>query len=396
MINLKVFGNHDDGTLNQIKNCVEKGGLQGVLCADGHKGYAQPIGGVVAYDNAVSVSGVGFDIGCGNMAVRTDIRQEVLTSEEIPAFVSRISHRISFGVGRYRDEELPDEYAAFFEKPEWRLSLIGDMKQKARQQLGTVGSGNHYVDLFFDDDRFLWIGVHFGSRGFGHQTATRVLKAANAKDGIDVDPCVLSLDSELGADYWAAMHLAGEYAMLGRSYVMEKVLEILGCSASSMTVHNHHNFAWKENGKIVVRKGSTPNFPGQQSFVGGSMGDDAVIIEGIESDTNRDALYSTVHGAGRVMSRTQAAGRFKKETDPVTGKVRKIRQPGLCRHDKMIEWVNNKGVYLIGGGTDESPEAYRRLTDVLEFHKETFKILYVLHPVGVVMAGDQVHDPYKD
>src|ERR1700737_4964204 len=102
MINLKVFGNHDDGTLNQIKNCVEKGGLQGVLCADGHKGYAQPIGGVVAYDNAVSVSGVGFDIGCGNMAVRTDIRREVVTSEEIPAFVSRISHRISFGVGRYR------------------------------------------------------------------------------------------------------------------------------------------------------------------------------------------------------------------------------------------------------------------------------------------------------
>ena len=140
MINLKVFGNHYYGTLNQIKNCVEKGGLQGVLCADGHKGYAQPIGGVVAYDNAVSVSGVGFDIGCGNMAVRTDIRREVLTSEEIPAFVSRISYRISFGVGRYRDEELPDEYAAFFEKPEWRLSLIGDMKQKARQQLGTVGS----------------------------------------------------------------------------------------------------------------------------------------------------------------------------------------------------------------------------------------------------------------
>ncbi len=153
----------------------------------------------------------------------------------------------------------------------------------ARDQLGTVGSGNHYVDLFEDEEGFVWIGVHFGSRGLGHKTATAFIKAAGGKDGIDVAPTVLHQDSELGRQYLAGMTLAGEYAYAGREWVVEKVRSIVGGEVLD-TVHNHHNYAWRErHGERelwVVRKGATPAFPGQRGFVGGSMGDDAVILVG--------------------------------------------------------------------------------------------------------------------
>ncbi len=159
-------------------------------------------------------------------------------------------------------------------------------------------------------------------------------------------------------------------------------------------VHNHHNFAWREkhNGEElwVVRKGATPAFPGQRGFVGGSMGDDAVIVEGIDSSESREALYSTVHGAGRIMSRTAAKGRFER-----VGKKR-IRRDGLVRHDEMLKWVADRGVELRGGDVDEAPQAYRRLPDVLAAHAGTIRILHTLRPLGVAMAGRDVVDPYKD
>jgi tRNA-splicing ligase RtcB len=159
-------------------------------------------------------------------------------------------------------------------------------------------------------------------------------------------------------------------------------------------VHNHHNFAWREehDGQQywVVRKGATPAFPGQKGFVGGSMGDDAVIIEGVDSPTSREALFSTVHGAGRIMSRTAAKGKFVK----VGGK--RIRTEGLVRHDDMMKWIAEKQVVLRGGDLDEAPQAYRRLPDVLAAHAGTIRILHTLTPLGVAMAGKDIVDPYKD
>src|SRR5205085_5389202 len=112
-------------------------------------------------------------------------------------------------------------------------------------------------------------------------------------------------------------------------------------------VHNHHNFAWREKHEgqefWVVRKGATPAFPGQRGFVGGSMVDDAVIIEGIDSSESREALYSTIHGAGRIMSRTAAKGRFEKVGN------KRIRRDGLVRHDEMMKWIGERGVELRGG-----------------------------------------------
>jgi tRNA-splicing ligase RtcB len=388
--NTKIFGQHDDATIKQIDTCVAAGGERGVLCADGHKGYAQPIGGVVAYKDKISVSGVGFDIACGNLAIRTD----ATLAEVAPAIqkiMDDVVRDISFGVGRSSKTRIDHE---LFDDQAWKLKPMRELKATAVDQLGTVGGGNHYVDIFADEGERIWVGVHFGSRGLGHKIATYFLKAAGGKDGMDVPPTVVPDNSELGVTYLAGMHLGGRYAYAGREAVARHVVRgILGANVVE-EVHNHHNFAWREthNGEQywVVRKGATPAFPGQRSFVGGSMADDAVIIEGVESATSREALFSTGHGAGRIMSRTQAKGKFVK----VNGK--RIRQDGLIRHDEMLKWIREKGVGLRGGDVDEAPQAYRRLPEVLAAHEGTIRILHTLRPIGVAMAGKEIVDPYKD
>lgn len=386
----KIFGEHDEATIAQIDRCVAAGGERAVLCADGHKGYAQPIGGVVAYTGKISLSGVGFDIACGNLAILTDATKSQIAPgmEEI---MNEVVRDISFGIGQTSKTRIDHE---LFDDPAWELSPLRELKQSAAAQLGTVGGGNHYVDIFADEADRIWVGVHFGSRGLGHKTATHFLKAAGGKDGMDVPPTVVSDASALGEDYIAGMTLAGRYAYAGREAVARHVVRGILRANAVEEVHNHHNFAWREehDGQQywVVRKGATPAFPGQKGFVGGSMGDDAVIIEGVDSPTSREALFSTVHGAGRIMSRTAAKGKFVK----VGGK--RIRTEGLVRHDDMMKWIAEKQVVLRGGDLDEAPQAYRRLPDVLAAHAGTIRILHTLTPLGVAMAGKDIVDPYKD
>ena len=386
----KIFGEHDEATIKQIERCVSEGAERGVLCADGHKGYAQPIGGVVAYKDKISLSGVGFDIACGNLAVLTDAKREQIALK-IDKIMGDVVQEISFGIGRKSKTRVEHE---LFDDPAWEMKPMRGLKSMAEDQLGTVGGGNHYVDLFADEQDRIWVGVHFGSRGLGHKTAIYFLKLAGGRDGMDVPPTVVDEGSEIGHDYLAGMHLAGRYAYAGREAVARHVAHgILGAKILE-EVHNHHNFAWREKhyGKEywVVRKGATPAFPEQKGFVGGSMGDDAVIIEGVDSPISREALFSTVHGAGRIMSRTAAKGRFEK-----VGKKR-IRREGLVRHDEMMKWIADKRVVLRGGDLDEAPQVYRRLPDVLAAHAGTIRILHTLRPLGVAMAGRDIVDPYKD
>lgn len=390
MTDFKIYGIHDDRTIGQMETCMNAGSAAaGVLCADGHLGYAHPIGGVVGYTDHISISGVGFDIACGNMAVRLDTLYADI-APHIGQILADIQSVISFGVGRKNEERVEHE---LFESNLWREADVADLKPMAQAQLGTVGSGNHYVDIFEGDDGATWIGVHFGSRGLGHKITTKYLALAGAKDGMEVPPALLPADSDMGRGYLAGIELGGLYAYAGREWVVERVRKIIG-GAVTFSVHNHHNFAWRETHNDVdmwvVRKGATPAFPGQFGFVGGSMGDDAVILRGTDTQLSKDSLYSTVHGAGRVMSRTEARGRFVK----VDGK--KIRQPGKVRHDEWQQWIREKGVTVLGSDLDEAPQAYRRLPDVLAAHTDTIEICHVLKPRGVIMAGANEFDPYKD
>ena len=397
-MDIKTFGEVDGRSLEQLKRCMEHGDAEfGVLCADHHPGYSQPIGGAVAYEGYVSPSGVGFDIGCGNKAVRTDLtRRDLEDLGGVGRIMREITDRISFGMGVPARERVDDRvlekirHAPF--EPQRRLASL------AASQLGTVGSGNHYVNLMEDEDACVWVGVHFGSRGFGHKTASGFLALAQGlgfdararEAGMDASPVLLEVGTELGDSYVAAMELAGEYAYAGRDAVVAKVLGILSAEAVH-EVHNHHNFAWREEhlGRTywVIRKGCTPARPGQEGFVGGSMGDESVILEGVESDEAQESLYSTVHGAGRVMSRTEAAGKVRKG---------KVLRPGKVDWPAVQARLRQAGIVLVGGGADEAPEVYRRLGDVLAAHAGSTRVKHTLRPLGVAMAGRDVRDPYKD
>jgi tRNA-splicing ligase RtcB (3'-phosphate/5'-hydroxy nucleic acid ligase) len=406
---MQVFGTHDDATRAQLARVAEHA-RKVALMADGHVGYVMPIGGVAAYDNQVSVVGVGFDIACGNAAIRTDrTLGDIGGTPEIAArrlgqLADEINDTVSFGIGRKnRADDAPANHP-LFDDPIWdavparhRMALL----DKARRQLGTVGSGNHYVDIFADENGKLWVGVHFGSRGFGHTVASNFLALGQGKDWGERVPeteVLLDLDDPMGHDYWHLMSLAGRYAYAGREWVARKVVGILGGREMEL-IHNHHNFAWKEthDGEelVVVRKGATPAFPDQKGFIGGSMGDDAVIVRGsVSSDpevatVQRHALFSTVHGAGRVMSRTAAAGKRHRKTG-------RMLTPGQITPAMMQSWVREKGVILRGGGPDEAPQVYRRLPEVLAAQGGTIEVLHTLRPLIVVMAGEGDVDPYKD
>ena len=401
--NIAIFGEHDAKTIAQLEDVASRA-ERAALMADGHVGYVMPIGGVAAYRDKVSVVGVGFDIACGNAAIRTDLRYTPEVAEQLPALADAIQDAVSFGVGRKnRSDDAPVDHP-LFQSASWDAvpgHAREGLRSKARAQLGTVGSGNHYVDVFADETGAIWVGVHFGSRGFGHTVASGFLAISQgAKWGARVPEreVLLPLEMPMGQDYWGLMSLAGEYAYAGREWVARKVVSILGGTELEL-VHNHHNFAWREEHDaqqvIVVRKGATPAFPGQKGFVGGSMGDDAVIVRGVSNaedrtaEFQRESLFSTVHGAGRVMSRTEAAGKRHWKTG-------KVLKPGRVSPQMMHDWVREKGVVLRGGGLDESPHAYRRLPQVLAAQKGTIEVLHTLRPLIVVMAGADLFDPYKD
>lgn len=448
MKDLTIFGDPDEGAVKQIENVMkDERAIKGALMADHHLGYSMPIGGVVAYENAVSPSGVGFDIACGNKAVRTDVLfADVQT--HVPQFMETIQNSVEFGLGRRTKKPVDHE---LFDSPLWS-EFDPDLKKKAREQLGTVGSGNHYVDLLVDEEGYVWAACHFGSRGFGHTVASGFLAIAAGKNFGDrvkesEDPAVLDIGTPAGDLYVEAMKLAGAYAYAGRNYVIEQVLDIIGANPT-LSVHNHHNYAWQEEGLWVVRKGATP-LTREPAFIGGSMGDISVIVRGtrdwpegpamVDPDTYEfwasqpqrvreiGALGSAPHGAGRVMSRTKAAGKVKrrkvyecstrdcdfsvpansykpgKTQCPIHGeggRFRRIEKEERIR-EGVVDWPQVKkdlrlrGITVLGSGADEAPEVYKDLMTVLNAHSN-IEILHTLQPLGVVMAGSDVRDPYKD
>src|ERR671910_154443 len=344
MSRIKTFGPVDERSLAQLERCMEAGDAEfGVLCADHHPGYLQPIGGGIAYEGYVSPSGVGYDIGCGNKAARTELtRADLDALGGVAPIMREITRRISFGVGVPAQERVDHPVLDRIRRADFAPQR--KLHQLAESQLGTVGSGNHYVNLMEDEQGRVWVGVHFGSRGFGHKTASGFLALAQglpfdgkAVEGeMDSPPVLLEVGSELGDSYVAAMELAGAYADAGRDVVVDKVLEMLGATPEH-EVHNHHNFAWREEhmGRTywVIRKGCSPARPGQEGFV---------------------------------------------DWPAVQAQLRE------------------QGIVLVGGGADEAPEVYKRLPDVLAAHGDTIRVKHTLRPLGVAMAGRDVHDPYKD
>jgi tRNA-splicing ligase RtcB len=355
----------------------------GALMPDAHVGYGLPIGGVLATDNAVIPYGVGVDIACRMMLTIFDAPPKRLqTKEEL--YKKAIQENTVFGVGgewkHRKSHDVMDE--------DWNVSpATREMKDKAHRQLGTSGSGNHFVEfgeITFEQEElgispgsYLALLSHSGSRGTGAHVAdyyTRVAKQKHPElEDAARNLAWLDLDQE-GAEYWAAMELMGKYASANHHLIHEAIVDFLG-HAVLKQVENHHNFAWREKhgGRevIVHRKGATPAGKGVLGIIPGSMGTPGFLVEGLGSEAS---LASTSHGAGRRMSRKQASKTYTwKETK---------------------EFLDKQGVKLLSAGLDEVPWAYKNINDVMKAQLDLARPLAKFMPrlVKMAPAGERPED----
>jgi tRNA-splicing ligase RtcB (3'-phosphate/5'-hydroxy nucleic acid ligase) len=381
-IEFNVFGREhiEEGALHQMHQAAKLPvSVAGALMPDAHSGYGLPIGGVLATENAVIPYGVGVDIGCRMCLSIFDIDPKELVSREA-YFAREINEATLFGSGGQFDRV--SDHAVMENEAFNQLPLLKNLQGRAWKQLGSSGSGNHFVEFGVVDiaekDAVLgveagtYVGLlsHSGSRTLGANIANHYTKLAIEKRHLPHDAknlAWLTLDEEEGIEYWIAMNLAGDYASACHHIIHEKIARQLGRSPMKM-VENHHNFAWKEQWEgrevIVHRKGATPAGKDVLGIIPGSMTADGFIVKGKGEGAS---VNSASHGAGRKMSRTRAIA-------SVTDKQFK---------DELKKF----GVKLLGGGLDESPFAYKDINEVMQSQKALVDVLGRFTPKIVKMDG---------
>ncbi len=351
--------------------------VEAALMPDAHQGYGLPIGGVLATDNAVIPYGVGVDIGCRMCLTLYDLQ---------PAFLDKNRSKLQLmleentAFGQQEQKRPMDD--PIFERPEFReLEVVRNLKDRAARQIGSSGSGNHFVEfgivkildeaneLNVPTGEYLALLSHSGSRNLGATIAKHYTKLA-----MELCPLPkaakhlawLDLDTQEGQEYWLAMSLAGDYASACHHHIHERLAKALGEQPLTM-VENHHNFAWKEqlaDGRevIVHRKGATPAGEGVLGIIPGSMVHEGFIIRG---KGNPASLNSASHGAGRVMSRTKAKN-------------------SITPHE-LKRILKDHNVDLIGGGLDEAPIAYKNIHEVMAAQKSLVEVIGTFLPKIVRM-----------
>lgn len=352
------------------------------LMPDAHVGYGLPIGGVLALENAVVPYAVGVDIACRMKLSVLDMPAEQLADRrKFELFERAIERGTRFGVGSVHEK--PQTHSVM--DLDWEVTRITrENKDKAWRQLGTSGSGNHFVEfgqltlaqpdseLGLAAGQYVALLSHSGSRGTGAavcSTYSAIARAMLPKKYESFGRLAwLDLDSQAGQEYWAAMNLMGDYAAANHDVIHRLVSKLLGASIIA-GVENHHNFAWKEmhGGKEVVvhRKGATPAGQGVLGVIPGSMADPAFVVRGKGS---AESLASASHGAGRRMSRTKAKEKF-------TWKAVK----------KNLE---QRGVYVLSAGADEVPGVYKNIEDVMREQQDLVEVVARFDPKIVKMCGD--------
>lgn len=371
----------EEGARNQMEIAMKLPiTVAGALMPDAHQGYGLPIGGVLATHNAVIPYGVGVDIGCRMCLTAYPLDEKFLSRHQ--ANLKRILlDNTCFGrevFERPKDHEVLDRN--LFKE----ITILKPLQGKAAMQIGSSGSGNHFVEFGLIDlpehnewklvaGKYLAVLSHSGSRGLGAEIArhyTRVAKQNCLLPGDASSLAWLDLNTEAGQEYWLAMNLAGDYASANHHQIHERIATALG-EQPLLQVENHHNFAWKEtlaNGTevIVHRKGATPAGEGVLGIIPGSMTSPGYIVKGKGNGTS---INSASHGAGRVMSRSAAKNSITK---------------------KMLKQELQKyGVELIGGGLDEAPMVYKDIRKVMDYQHELVEVLGEFTPKIVRMCGDE-------
>ena len=381
-IQFNVFGQEhiEEGAMNQMNTAVKLPiAVAGALMPDAHSGYGLPIGGVLATENAVIPYGVGVDIGCRMCLSIFDIDPRELTAKE-NYFAREINEATLFGAGGQFQQASDHEV---MERKEFdELALLKGLQTRAWKQLGSSGSGNHFVEfgivdinekdeaLNIEPGKYIGLLSHSGSRGLGANIANHYTKLAKQKRKLPAEAGNLAwfnLDEEEGIEYWLAMNLAGDYASANHHIIHEKIAKQLGRQPLKM-VENHHNFAWKEiyEGKevIVHRKGATPAGKNVLGIIPGSMTASGFIVKGKGEEAS---LSSASHGAGRKMSRTVA--------------LNSITQNALK------DELQKHGVKLLGGGLDEAPFAYKDIEEVMKSQRHLVDVVGKVTPKIVKMVG---------
>jgi tRNA-splicing ligase RtcB (3'-phosphate/5'-hydroxy nucleic acid ligase) len=373
----------DPAAIQQMENAMRLPvTVSGALMPDAHVGYGLPIGGVLATDNVVIPYAVGVDIAC-RMRLSIFEVSPILLGQKKGMFENALWEETAFGVGvqwkgaRRAQHEVLDDNA-------WLAThQLRTLKDTAMNQLGTSGTGNHFVEfgsfklyepMFgLQPGDYLALLSHSGSRGVGAKIADRYSKLAREKHP-DLEKSVqhlawLSLDSEDGQEYWLSMELAGRFASANHYIIHKRVAAAIGLKEAAV-VENHHNFAWNEklpDGRnvIVHRKGATPASKGTLGVIPGSMGDAGYVVRGRGVS---ESLESASHGAGRLMSRRAAIESISRST--------------------RDEYLKERGVTLLGGGLDESPQAYKPIDAVIAAQHELVDVLGKFTPKIVRMADE--------
>jgi tRNA-splicing ligase RtcB (3'-phosphate/5'-hydroxy nucleic acid ligase) len=373
----------DPEAIRQMENSMRLPvSVAGALMPDAHVGYGLPIGGVLATENTVIPYAVGVDIAC-RMRLSLYEVSPILLGQKKGMFEDALWEQTAFGMGaawkgsRRADHEVLDDSA-------WDATrLLKSLQDNAARQLGTSGTGNHFVEwgafrlhepMFgLKAGEYLALLSHSGSRSVGFKIADRYSKLAMELHP-ELDKSVrhlawLPLDSEAGLEYWLSMELAGRFASANHYIIHKRVAAAVGLKEVAV-VENHHNFAWKEklpDGRevIVHRKGATPAGVGVLGVIPGSMGDAGYVVRGRGVSAS---LESASHGAGRQMSRKAALNSIsKRERD---------------------EYLKERGVTLLGGGLDESPQAYKPIDEVITAQHDLVEVVGKFTPRIVRMADE--------
>ncbi|MDP4258415.1 MAG: RtcB family protein [Bacteroidota bacterium] len=376
------IGHIEQGAINQMEQAAKLPVARAAaLMPDAHAGYGLPIGGVLATENAVIPYGVGVDIGCRMCLSVFDIDPAELLQRE-SYFSRELSAATLFGGGRQFEINAEHEIT---DRPEFdAIPLLKGLQGKAAMQLGSSGSGNHFVEfgtvevtekeevLGIAPGTYLGLLSHSGSRALGAGIADHYTRIAKEKRRLPAEAANLAwltLDEAEGIEYWMAMNLAGDYASACHEVIHAKIARQLG-RQPLRRVENHHNFAWKENWEgretIVHRKGATPAGKDVLGIIPGSMTAPGFIVKGRGEAT---ALHSAAHGAGRKMSRTAALHSIT--------------------HELLRDTLQRHGVKLIGGGLDEAPQAYKDIEDVMSSQGQLVDVVGRFIPKIVRMDGTQ-------
>jgi len=375
--------NIDDNSLAKMDHAMRLPiTVAGALMPDAHVGYGLPIGGVLATDNVVIPYAVGVDIACRMRLSLFEVSPDLL--EQKPAiFENALWDQTAFGIGSEWKGNRRASHAVLDDSAWEATQLLRVLHDNAVKQLGTSGTGNHFVEwgIFFLQEKILGVQPgkyiallsHSGSRSVGFKIANHYSKLAmELHPNLDKNMkqlAWLSLDSEEGQEYWMSMELAGRFANANHYVIHHRIAQSVGLK-ETVFVENHHNFAWKEtlpNGKkvIVHRKGATPASFGVLGIIPGSMGDAGYLVRGKGLPSS---LSSASHGAGRLMSRKAAINSI--------------------RRSSRDAYLKERGVTLLGGGLDEAPQAYKPIDAIITAQADLLEVIGKFFPRIVRMADE--------